>query len=162
MCSTNQVHKEVVVQSDTIVFRDTIRELQPVEKEVIKTETMLVAVTDTIRVHDTLYVEIGRERKIYSSEEYYAEVSGYRPCLDYIEVYPKTQVVTRTEREVRDISHSLSLGIEANYLDRLYTPIYFQYERMLHKNLSFYGKIGYDLPSELWGVGIGVRAKIEW
>jgi hypothetical protein len=52
--------------------------------------------------------------------------------------------------------------MEAGYLNTFLTPIYLEYERMLHKNVGIYGKVLYDLPTKDIGAGIGVRAKFGW
>lgn len=80
--------------TDTSVFRYTIRLEKPVEIEKRTVDTMLVSVTDTLRLRDTLYLSLPREEKTYRDSTYMAVVSGYRPSLDYIEVYRKTVTVT--------------------------------------------------------------------
>lgn len=87
---------EKIVQTDTLRIRDTLFVERPVPVEVRVVDTMLVAVTDTIRLSDTVYLRLPREIKQYEDSLYRAQVSGYRPALDWIEVYPQTEVVTRT------------------------------------------------------------------
>ena len=133
-----------MVQTDTVVYRDTIREYYPVETERMVVDTMRIVVRDTIRMKDTLYMQIPLEKKLYASDEYYAEVSGYKPKLDYIEVYPKTVYVTTEKITPVRSKNSIGLGIETSYLNTLSIPIYLEYERMLHKNIGIYGQIAYD------------------
>ena len=87
---------ELIVRTDTLRIRDTLLVERPVPVEVRVVDTMLVAVTDTIRLSDTVYLRLPREIKQYEDSLYRAQVSGYRPALDWIEVYPQTEVVTRT------------------------------------------------------------------
>ena len=86
----------VNVQTDTLVIRDTIREKEPVFLTKYVDRVELVPVTDTIRRTDTLYMAVDIERRDYAGEDYKATVSGWRPSLDYIEVFPKT-VYIQTE-----------------------------------------------------------------
>ena len=153
--------KTPIVQKDTIVYRDTIRESYPIEirKEVI--DTMLVVLRDTVRLHDTLFVSLPLERKVYASDEYYAEVSGYRPSLDYIEVFPKTRIITNTIQPVTN-RNALSIGAELGYMSALSIPIYLEYERMLQKNVGIYGQMLYDLNARQYGVSAGVHWQFEW
>lgn len=146
---------------DTLVYRDTIREYYPVEisREVV--DTMLVVVRDTIREREVLYMPLLLEKKVYASGEYYAEVSGHKPNLDYIEVFPKMKVVTKTIQPTTN-RNTLSIGIEPSYLNGLSLPIYAQYGRMLHKNVEIYGQFVYDLQSRQFGMGIGLEASIGW
>lgn len=150
-----------IVQKDTIVYRDTIRETYPIEisKEVVRKEYAVVR--DTLRIKDTLYLSLPVERKVYGSDDFYAEVTGYKPSLDYIEVFPKTKVVTKTIQPVTK-RNALSIGIETSYMNTLSTPIYLEYERMLHKNVGIYGQVFYDLPTKRYGAGIGLKTQIEW
>lgn len=158
----NHFRDEVkMVQIDSVVFRDTIREYHPIEirKEIV--DTMLVVIRDTIRVKDTLYVSIPLEKKIYASSEYYAEISGYRPNLDYIEVFPKTTIITERIAE-KQPKNSIGIGVETSYLGTLSLPIYLEYGRRFQENFEIYGQIGYDLPTGQFGIGIGAKASIGW
>ena len=155
------VDKTPIVQRDTLVRVDTIREDNPILIKESVIDTMLVVLRDTIRLRDTLFLSLPLEKKIYGNSEYYAEVSGYRPNLDYIEVYPKTRVVTERTMEKRKMN-SLSAGVELGYMNGLTLPIYLEYERMLQKNVGIYGRMMYDLNAEQFGVSAGVHLQFEW
>lgn len=86
----------VNVQTDTLVIRDTIREKEPVFLTKYVDRVELVPVTDTIRRTDTLYMAVEIERKTYQGDDYRAVVSGFRPSLEEIAVFPKT-VYLQTE-----------------------------------------------------------------
>ena len=86
----------VNVKTDTLVIRDTIREKEPVFLTKYVDRVELVPVTDTIRRTDTLYMAVEIERKIYQGDDYRAVVSGWRPSLEEIAVFPKT-VYLQTE-----------------------------------------------------------------
>lgn len=105
---------ETVVGLDTLVIRDTVRERYPVYVERVMTDTMLVAMTDTVRVSDTVYVRLPREQKRYADTNYVAWVSGYRPSLDSIEVYPVTRYVTK-EIILPGSAKRWGIGIQAGY-----------------------------------------------
>lgn len=158
-CSTPE--EAEIVQIDTVVVRDTIREYYPIEKEKKVVDTMRIVVRDTVRIADTLYMSLPLEVKLYSTDEYYAEVSGYRPSLDYIEVYPKTTIITQSVSKATT-KNTLSIGMETSYLNTVSIPIYLEYGRMLHKNVEIYGQIFYDLPGKQWGAGIGAEFKFDW
>lgn len=162
LCRPNHIREvtKMVTKTDTLIVRDThiIEKPVPVEKKI--TDTMLVAVNDTTIVNDTIFVALPRESRIYKGEEYLAEISGYKPTLDRIEVYPKTIYVNSTQT----IRHKnrLSMGMEASYSTIPYIPIYLEYGRMLHENLEIYGKIFYDMPRLNVGVGVGIKASVGW
>lgn len=104
---------ECIVQVDTLRIRDTLRIEKPVSVEVRVTDTMLVAVADTVVVNDTVYLSLPRETKVYGDSTYTAQVSGYRPELDWVEVYPQTVYVTKNVI-TKDISR-WGIGLQAGY-----------------------------------------------
>ena len=102
-----------IIKRDTItvVKTDTIRitKVKEIEKRVV--DTILVAVKDTIILNDTTYIQLPREQKIYTGENYKAWVSGYRPKLDSLNIYQKTIIkeVTNT------IEKNWGLGVMGGY-----------------------------------------------
>lgn len=151
-----------IVQRDTTVVVDTHIVERPVPYKVTVTDTLLKEVTDTVRLNDTLYVRLPLEKREYRRDEFYAVVSGYNPSLIHMEVYPKTVYVTETERETVRQRNYLSVGAEMLYADAFHTYIYAEYERMLHRNVSFSFKALHDIPTQSNGVSIGIKAQIGW
>jgi hypothetical protein len=162
LCRQSCIRPETIIQRDTLVRVDTVKELYPISIKEEIVDTIYVPIEKTILIKDTLYLSLPLEKKLYSSSEYYAEVSGYRPSLDYIEVYPKTKIVKEYVSQPTTNRNTLSFGIEPSYLNTLSIPIYLEYGRMLHKNVEIYGQIAYDLPSKTFGAGIGIKAGIQW
>lgn len=85
------------VDTLVVVRRDTITVQKPVEITKYVDRVELVPVTDTLRIRDTLYLAQEREVKEYAGGDYKAVVSGIRPSLDEISVFPKTVTQTVTE-----------------------------------------------------------------
>lgn len=95
-------------------------------KTVVKVDTLLISppmaplllikLTDTIRIGDNV---VNREQAYYEDSLYRAWVSGYRPRLDSLQVFPRTVTNTVTN----DIYHTikvkdkrrLGLGLQAGY-----------------------------------------------
>lgn len=95
-------------------------------KTVVKVDTLLISppmaplllikLTDTMRIGDTV---VNREQAYYEDSLYRAWVSGYRPRLDSLQVFPRTVMNTVTN----DIYHTikvkdkrrLGLGLQAGY-----------------------------------------------
>ncbi len=92
---------------------------------VVQIETLLISppmapllvfrLTDTMRIGDTV---VYREQAYYEDSLYRAWVSGYRPRLDSLMVFPKTVYQTVTN----DIYHTITpkkkrwgLGLQAGY-----------------------------------------------
>ena len=113
-CPVLRPQTEVSVQTDTLYVRDTIIERSPVYVSNTSVDTMFITVTDTVTVNDTVYVRIDREQKYYKGDDYEAWISGYRPALDSIYVFPMTEYVTVTKTETRKPKR-WGLGIQAGY-----------------------------------------------
>jgi hypothetical protein len=160
LCRSKSIERVVDIQRDTTFVVDTHVVEKPVLVEKHTKDTLFVAVRDTIVRNDTVYIPLPRETKIYAEKDYYAEVSGYEPSLDYLEVYPTTQYI----KETQTVTHrnALTFGIEPSYLNTFSIPIYLEYERMLHKNVGIYSQLQYDLRTNLFGVGIGAKVSIGW
>ena len=86
-----------MLQVDTVIRYDTIIVEKPVLVEQTYYDSLYIAVRDTIRIKDSIFVALPIERKIYKGEDYLAEISGYKANLERIEVYPKTTTISKTE-----------------------------------------------------------------
>lgn len=165
-CVPTKTEKVIEVQKDTIVRVDTIVVYMPSEERSEPMGERLVVVRDTLTIRDTLYMALEWEKKSYRGEGYYAEVSGHQPSLDYIEVLTKTKVVTKTEtREVvKRQSNYLTIGLESEFYgsDYFHLPLYVEYQRMLHKNFGVKVRLGYDIPTQTYGVGLGMSVRFGW
>lgn len=159
-------------QNDTIVRLDTIKysRLELTTKscrlEVPKISrpklVYIPADSATIIYRDSIrYVTLPRQYFFTSTDDVEIWHSGIDSTIDSLNVVRKTQEITKTTQTVTK-RNALSIGIEASYLNALSTPIYLEYERMLHKNVGFYGQIFYDLPTRQYGVGIGMHLQLEW
>lgn len=94
-------------------------------KTVVKVETLLISppiaplltirLTDTMRIGDTV---VHREQAYYEDSLYRAWVSGYRPRLDSLQVFPRTVTNTVTNDIYRTIipkKKRWGLGLQAGY-----------------------------------------------
>ena len=160
LCRSKSIERVVDIQRDTTFVRDTHVIEKPVLIEKHTKDTLYVAIRETVVRNDTVYLRLPRETKIYAEKDYYAEVSGYEPSLDYLEVYPETKFIKETQTVTN--RNALTFGIEPSYLNTFSIPIYLEYERMLHKNVGIYGQLQYDLRTNLFGVGIGAKVSIGW
>lgn len=113
-------------QNDTIVRLDTIVVEKPVIVERTYNELLYVAVHDTIRIRDSIFIALPMESKTYKGEDYLAVISGYKPSLDRIEVYPKTKVISKMETTTPNLSPwsiGLDIGLDYGWMQQKYiTP----------------------------------------
>lgn len=98
---------------DTLVIRDTFTHYVPQYVHRHTRDTIRVPIRETI--HDTVAVYLPRETKVYEDARYRAEVSGYEPSLDRIDIYTKTEVVTKDVTQVVKQKTRWGLGISAGY-----------------------------------------------
>lgn len=135
------------VQTDTLIVRDTVREEKPVPAVTTDKETLYVEVHDTTRIHDTLYIMLQKESKTYSGEDYTARVSGYEPSLDFIEVYPKTTVISKTEAISQKLSpwrYEITVGLDYGWMWQNYITPNFGVE-IGYKRISIGAECGLNM-----------------
>lgn len=80
-------------KSDTIYRFDTLTLEKPVYLTSCIVDTLFVRVDSIIVRHDTSYVSLLKEERVYEKPEYRAVVSGYQPSLDSIEIRNRTELV---------------------------------------------------------------------
>ena len=109
------VTDKVVSKSDTVLITDTIHDSipYPVYETLVRTipEPFPVYITldgDTIK--EPIYVPVPITQKEYKTDDYRLSISGYKPNLDYIEVYRRTEYITKTMNPRR-----WGIGVKAGY-----------------------------------------------
>ena len=112
----NAHSSEMKVKVDTLFVYDTIFVEKPVIKKVEIIDTLLLAVpyTDTLMLHDTVLVHLPIEQRQYSDPRYTAWVSGYRPQLDSIQIYQRTEYITK-EINPHKKPKRWGIGLHAGY-----------------------------------------------
>lgn len=103
------------VRVDTLVIRDTITREMPVYTRVYVRDSIFVTVRDTLHRTDTVWLP--REVKIYEDERYRAEISGYQPSLDRIDIFVKDRIVTQDKTQVVTVKRTArwGIGLQAGY-----------------------------------------------
>lgn len=99
----------------TEIVRDTVMHDRPVYIYREVRDSIPVIVRDTITLRDTMWLP--KEVKIYEDSLYRAEVSGYMPNLDRIDIYAPTKIVTiEKEREIAvKAKNRWGLGVQVGY-----------------------------------------------
>lgn len=113
---TRKALENAEVVRDTVVtyLWDTVFQDRPVYVDRIKVRTEYVPVTDTLRIHDTTFVEVPIEQVEYRDTLYRAWVSGYHPALDSIQIFQQTKIVEVT-KTITEKPKRWGIGIQAGY-----------------------------------------------
>lgn len=100
---------------DTLVIRDTITRETPRFTRVYVRDSIYVTVRDTLTLKDTMWLP--REVKVYEDERYRAEVSGYQPSLDRIDIYTQERVITKDVTQIVKVKRPArwGIGVQAGY-----------------------------------------------
>lgn len=158
-----------VVQRDTLVRYDTIKysrlelttnscrlELPKIDNPrmvLIPADSATIIYRDSVR-----YVTLPRDYFYTKTKDVEIWHSGIDSTIDSLNVFAATKTITQTATRL----NGLNIGIEMGLAPNLHIPIYLEYERMLHKNLSFCVRIDYDLPTESIGATAGVKMSFGW
>ena len=116
------------VRRDTLIIRDTLRISRPVpvREEVVRYVTVKVVAdssnlanigkdsADVLTTDTAKMVMLPITQKVYRDTAYTAWVSGYRPQLDSIEVYPRTLIVRQTALPAAK-PRRWSVGVQGGY-----------------------------------------------
>lgn len=89
---------------------------RPVPKYITKykTDTAWFPVIKVIK--DSSFVEVPIERRVYEEDSLYrCEISGYRPQLEYLEIYPTTTTITIHDTKTEYRNSQISFGLQAGY-----------------------------------------------
>lgn len=110
-----EFREQVVERVDTLFIRDTICVSEPIYVARRVVDSVLVPVVDTIRMRDTLYVQMEREQVQWrdSLSEVYA--SGINPQVDSVRHFVTERIVTRDVPVERWRRTRWGIGIQAGY-----------------------------------------------
>lgn len=101
---------------DTLYIRDTITQIKPISVRFRAIDTIRVAIRDTIRERDTLYLEMPLEQVVWrdSLAEVYA--SGIMPSVDSVRHYRTAEIRTITLPPVEVTRRTRwGIGVQAGY-----------------------------------------------
>lgn len=172
LCRPNHFRDATDMVKDTLVIYDTARysklELANksyrlnVPKIEIPSLVYIPADSTTIIYRDSIrYVTLPREYFYTKVEDAEIWHSGIDSRIDSLNIFRENVKIT-TEISRKNVKNTLGIGIEASYLNTPTASIYLEYERLLHKNASFYANVFYDIPSQMKGISAGFRLHIGW
>lgn len=156
----NAYHPTDTVYKDSLIYKDKLVEvIKWKEKE--KPVPIYIKVDSLI--HDTTYVALPREFKMYADSTFEAQVSGIDPTLDWIKIHQKTAYITQTVVQNKPYDWTLSLFGEGEFIpNSIRGRVGLIYERSFYKDFSWYTKAGYEYGNAGQGWFIGVGGKITF
>ena len=108
----NREHESDVPVIDTVIQIDTVRDTVP--KTVLVRfdhwDTLYIPLLIDSGIVDSVPFAIPIEKKEYRTENYHAVISGYKPELELIEIFKKTQTIT-----LKTNSKRWGLGVQVGY-----------------------------------------------
>ena len=117
-CNPHEL-QPMYVKGATVHIRDTIRDtiLKPVRETLKRTDTVYLPIlidttTDRTVEDDSIPVLIPITSKEYKTDDYRAVVSGYKPSLDFMELYRDNKIITLTPLQKKK---RWGLGLQAGY-----------------------------------------------
>ena len=159
---------EIVIEghSDTIFYSrlDLKAKTYKIDVPKISVKNYIYVQSDSVKVvyKDSIqYIMLPRQYYYTNTDDAEIWHSGIDSTIDSLNVVRKTEVITKTTQEPFK-KNRLSLGAEVGYFTFPYIPIYLEYSRMLHRNVEFYVRALYDVPSESCGASVGAKLQVGW
>lgn len=100
---------------DTTYVHDTIIQYEPILEERVVLKEVLVPVTDTLKIHDTLYVYLEREQVVWQDSLSRVYASGILPQIDSVQHYISERIVTKELTRVVKKPCRWGVGVHAGY-----------------------------------------------
>jgi hypothetical protein len=94
-CGRKSLLQDIDEKMDTIYVHDTITQYEPIIEERVVLKKVPVPVTDTLRIHDTLYVYLDREQVVWQDSLSRVYASGILPQIDSVQHYITERIVTK-------------------------------------------------------------------
>lgn len=114
-CAKYRPVEEPEIRVDTLYVRDTITVTEAVEITKKVVDSVLVPVTDTLRVHDTLFVYLEREQVRWEDELSVVWASGIQPKVDSVQHRIEHIVITKEIPVEVKLRPRWAVGIQAGY-----------------------------------------------
>lgn len=98
---------------DTLVIRDTIMSYKPIYMDRVKLDSVLIPVVDSVKIHDTTFVYLEREKVTWRDSLCEVYASGIMTSVDSVRHFQEDKYITiETQVPVKVRSH-WGLGVNA-------------------------------------------------
>lgn len=105
----------IKVKVDTLVIHDTTMSYRPIYVDRVKLDSILVPVVDSVKIHDTTFVYLEREKVTWRDSLCEVYASGIMASVDSVRHFQEYKYITiETQVPVKVKSH-WGLGVNAGY-----------------------------------------------
>lgn len=105
----------IKVKVDTLVIHDTTMSYRPIYVDRVKLDSVLVPVVDSVKIHDTTFVYLEREKVTWRDSLCEVYASGIMASVDSVRHFQEYKYITiETQVPVKVRSH-WGLGVNAGY-----------------------------------------------
>lgn len=105
----------IKVKVDTLVIHDTTMSYRPIYVDRVKLDSVLVPVVDSVKIHDTTFVYLEREKVTWRDSLCEVYASGIMASVDSVRHFQEYKYITiETQVPVKVKSH-WGLGVNAGY-----------------------------------------------
>ena len=103
------------IKVDTLVIHDTTMSYRPIYVDRVKLDSVLVPVVDSVKIHDTTFVYLEREKVTWRDSLCEVYASGIMASVDSVRHFQEYKYITiETQVPVKVKSH-WGLGVNAGY-----------------------------------------------
>ena len=100
---------------DTLVIRDTMMCYKPIYVDRVKLDSVLVPVVDSVKIHDTTFVYLEREKVTWRDSLCEVYASGIMTSVDSVRHFQEYKYITIEKQVPVKIKTHWGLGVNAGY-----------------------------------------------
>lgn len=109
-----------IVKTDTTIIVDTMYYSKPIPKIIRIKDTIYIPMDSVTQEGDSIVLP--REEKVYEDSTYKAVISGFKPSLDTITVFPRTIYITKEKtleiEKKTHFNHGIQLGVGWGFINK--------------------------------------------
>lgn len=98
------------IKHDTVFITDTFKYDKP-KPQIVTIKDTIYILKDSVKTEGDSIL-LPRESKIYEDSTYRAVISGYKPQLDTLMVYPKTYIIEKTKTVTIEKKRKFNIGLQ--------------------------------------------------
>ena len=105
----------IKVKVDTLVIHDTTMSYRPIYVDRVKLDSVLVPVVDSVKIHDTTFVYLEREKVTWRDSLCEVYVSGIMASVDSVRHFQEYKYITIEKQVPVKVKSHWGLGVNAGY-----------------------------------------------